>query len=88
MTLAWIAIGLFLSCAYISSVRKSLFAATAFMTIDVLVDILCEYSFFFLGISEETILMQGLARCIFIIFEKLMHTLLIVIAITLPPYPD
>ncbi len=36
MTLAWIAIVLFLLCTYISSVRKSLLAATAFITIGVL----------------------------------------------------
>lgn len=82
MTLAWIAIVLFLLCTYIFSVRKSLLAATAFITVGVLVDILCEYPFFFLGISEQTILTQGLARCIFIIFAKLMHSLLIVILIT------
>ncbi len=82
MMLVWIAIVLFLLCTYVSSVRKSLLTATAFITVSVLVDILCEYPFFFLGISRETILTQGLARCIFIIFAKLMHSLLIVILIT------
>ena len=66
-----------------STVRKALLTSTAFITLSVLVDVICEYPFYLSGISRTVILGQGLARCIFIIFAKLINLLLILFIVTL-----
>ena len=58
-------------------------SATAFLTLSVLVDVICEYPFYLSGISRTAVLREGLARCIFIILAKLVNLLLIVLIVTL-----
>lgn len=82
MLLSWCVISISVYWIYESNMRKALLTATAFTTLSVLVDVICEYPFYLLGMSHAIILSQGLARCIFIIFAKLINLLLILTIIT------
>lgn len=75
--LSWSIISVSTYTIFESTVRKALLTSTAFITLSVLVDVICEYPFYLSGISRTVILGQGLARCIFIIFAKLINLLLI-----------
>lgn len=83
MLLCWAGIAVFLQATYVSKVSKALIAATGFVTLSVVVDTICEYPFFFLHGSLDIIFVEGLARCIYIIFAKLVGSLLLVILIAL-----
>lgn len=81
--LSWSIISVSTYAIFESTVRKALLTSTAFITLSVLVDVICEYPFYLSGISRTVILGQGLARCIFIIFAKLINLLLILFIVTL-----
>ena len=81
--LSWSIISVSTYAIFESTVRKTLLTSTAFITLSVLVDVICEYPFYLSGISRTVILGQGLARCIFIIFAKLINLLLILFIVTL-----
>ena len=81
--LSWSIISVSTYAIFESTVRKALLTSTAFITLSVLVDVICEYPFYLSGISRTIILGQGLARCIFIIFAKLINLLLILFIVTL-----
>ena len=81
MLLSWGAIGFLCFKTYIGSAIKAVLLSTAFMTLAVLIDIVCEYPFFLLGISRDSILSSGLGRCIFIVFAKLVFSLVIVLIV-------
>ncbi len=71
LLLSWCLISLSNYVIFESTIRKALLTSTAFVTLSVLVDVICEYPFYLSGISRTAILSDGLARCIFIIFRKL-----------------
>lgn len=83
IVLSWSIISVSTYAIFESTVRKALLTSTAFITLSVLVDVICEYPFYLSGISRTVILGQGLARCIFIIFAKLINLLLILFIVTL-----
>lgn len=83
MLLSWCLISLSTYAIFESTIRKTLLSATAFLTLSVLVDVICEYPFYLSGISRTAVLGEGLARCIFIILVKLVNLLLIVLIVTL-----
>lgn len=83
LLLSWCLISLSTYAIFESTVRKTLLSATAFLTLSVLVDVICEYPFYLSGISRTAVLREGLARCIFIILAKLVNLLLIVLIVTL-----
>ena len=81
MTICWIAISTFLFATYKSTISHAILISTAFATISALSDIVCEYPFFFLGLSRERILTEGLARCIFIILAKITNSFVIILLV-------
>ena len=81
--LSWNIISISTYAIFESTIHKALLTSTAFITLSVLVDVICEYPFYLSGIPRTIILEQGLARCIFIIFAKLINLLLILFIVTL-----
>ena len=67
--LSWSIISVSTYAIFESTVRKALLTSTAFITLSVLVDVICEYPFYLSGISRTIILGQGLACCSFFLLS-------------------
>lgn len=71
------AICLLLYITYPLTIVRLLAVNISYITITLLSEILCEFPFLLLGLSRDAILVNGLARCIYIILAKLVNFLLV-----------